>query len=193
MRVGRGSVAHGSVGGRLIFGANGEKMSALDTTADPTQLPGVEAITAMHPTTAAEVALLAQTYRGYPTGERIIFIRKVEAMRSGVTESGEVFELMAPSQSDARQNRGIIIRSGPDATQRVRLVNPLEDGTTKVVVELLPGDEIEPGQYAMAEVQVEQHQSGREILVCMARDITQVIDCAEIRADRARGEAHVSE
>ena len=185
MKVGKNEVSRGAVGDRLIFGANGKTLD-FDTTATAASLPGVEAICAMKPTTREEVMEIARTYRGYPTGERVIFIRKVEAMRTGVDDDGKAYSILAPSQSDARQNRGIVIASGPDATQRVRLRAPLADGTTKVVVELLPGDEIEPGQYAMAEVQTEQHQSGREILVCMSRDITQVIDCAEIRADKER-------
>lgn len=171
LKVGKGTVARGSVGDALIFVPKG------DTTVpdEAATLPDIAAVHEIHTLTVEEIrGLLARFAWEHPAGERVLLVRRPEMEK----DLGGGVSIHMAAESEYRQNRAVVLASGPDATTRLRTRLPIrEDGTTKVVVEVLPGDLVEVGQYAFGEVPTEQMLGGKryEILVANARDITRVL------------------
>jgi len=175
MRVGRGNVARGSVGDRLLFTGKPD-----DEGPSGASLPDVAAVHDYHTLTEAEIADLLREYReagNHMTGEKCAAVRFVQHE----TEGKRGAKVRMPSISGTRQNRVIILAAGPDATARVRLWQPLPPhGDTKKVIDLHPGDLVQVGIYQFAEDPVEDLLNNREILFFNARDIIRVIRSREL-------------
>jgi len=143
----------------------------------------VEAVQAIHTLTPEELQSLCDWYKLYPTGERIAMVRHAQMELGNGT-------LIGPSVSDARTNRGVVLRAGPRAMVELRLAR---DPTKKVTVDLHPGDHLEFGIYAVGEIPVAMRECpipGIDVLIVSVRDITQIVYARELAAHEAQEDDH---
>lgn len=185
MKVGRSSVARGSVGDRLIFFIGGDQPADDQKTGATLEVP--EAVLRIHTITQKEIEdALARYSMSHPLGERCLGLRFAENFKDlGLNALGDKAGLWTPGLSEYSQNRVVVLASGPDAQVRVRLRRAYANGDTKKVVDLMPGDVVEVNVYGFAEVPVEKLKTGLEILAFNARDIIQPLSCAEVDAHYA--------